>query len=298
MPVNESPPSGAPHHMTPATVSAPSVLEAVDALRGLVTGDVVLPGDASWDDARRAWNLAVDQRPAAVVLPESAEDVLAAVQAARAAGLRVAPQGTGHNAAPLGDLSDTILLKTERMRGVEIDPVARRARVEAGVLGAGVVGAAAQQGLAALAGSSHDVGVVGYTLGGGASWLVRTYGPASRHVVGADIVTADGRFVHADEQEEPELLWAIKGGGGGYGIVTALEFELLPITEVYAGALFFGFERAGEVLAAWAEWTKPAPDEVTSIGRMLQFPPIPDLPEFLRGRSFAVIEAAYLGDEA
>jgi hypothetical protein len=281
-----------------ASASAPSVLEAVDALRGLVAGDVVLPGDASWDDARRAWNLAVDQRPAAVVLPESAEDVLATVQAARAAGLRVAPQGTGHNAAPLGDLSDTILLKTERMRGVEIDPVARRARVEAGVLWAEVVEAAAEHGLAALAGSSHDVGVVGYTLGGGASWLVRKLGPASRHVVGADVVTADGRFVQPGADEEPDLLWALKGGGGAYGIVTALEFELFPIAEVYAGALFFEFERSAEVLSAWAEWTRTVPDEVTSVGRMLQFPPIPELPEFLRGKSFAVVEATYLGDEA
>jgi FAD binding domain-containing protein/berberine-like enzyme len=281
----------------PATLSAPTAAEALDVLSGLVAGAVVRPGDADWDEARRAWNLAVDQHPAAVVVPESAEDILAAVQAARAAGLRVAPQGTGHNAAPLGDLSDTVLLKTHRMRGVEVDPVARVCRVEAGALWGDVVPVVAEHGLTALSGSSHDVGVVGYTLGGGASWLVRKHGPAARHVTAAEIVTADGELVRADADTEPDLLWAIKGGGGSFGIVTALEFSLFEITEVYAGALFFDFERASEVLNAWREWTSTVPDEMTSVGRLLQFPPLPDLPDVLRGRSFVVVEAIYAGEE-
>ena len=146
-------------------------------LRARIDGDVVGPGDADWDEARLAWNLAVDQRPAAVAVPESAEDVAAVVAFARAEGLRVAPQGTGHNAAALGDLADTILLKTHRMRGVTIDPDTRTARAEAGVIWIEVVEAAAEHGLAALAGSSPDVGVVGYTLGGGLSWLA----PQARH---------------------------------------------------------------------------------------------------------------------
>ena len=148
----------------------------VDALRTAIAGDVVVPGDAGYDAARVAWNLAVDQRPAAVVLPESAGDVVAAVRAARAAGLRVAAQGTGHNAGPLGDLSDTMLVKTERMRGVSVDAENRRVRVDAGVTWGEVVGPVQEHGLAALAGSSHDVGVVGYTLGGGLSWLARSKG--------------------------------------------------------------------------------------------------------------------------
>ncbi|HEY2637047.1 MAG TPA: FAD-binding oxidoreductase [Solirubrobacteraceae bacterium] len=286
--------------MTPATTLAarPSVAEALDALTALVEGDVVQPGQDGWDDARQAWNLAVDQRPAAVVLPECAEDVLATVQAARAAGLRVAPQGTGHNAGPLGDLSDTILLTTSRMRGVEIDPVAKVARVEAGALWADVVAPAAEYGLAALSGSSHDVGVVGYTLGGGASWLVRKYGPAARYVQAVEIVTADGELIRADAENHADLLWAVRGGGGSFGVVTALEFGLFEITEVFAGALFFPYERSEEVLTAWARWTKDMPNEMTSVGRMLQVPPIPELPEFLRGQSFAVIEAIYCGDPA
>ena len=144
----------------------------VGPLRNLLDGDVVAPGESDWDEARLAWNLAVDQQPAAVVLAESAADVAATVAFAKAHALRVAPQGTGHGAAAMGDMSDTILLKTERMRGVTIDPEQRIARAEAGTIWIEVVEAAAEHGLAALAGSSPDVGVVGYTLGGGLS-LVR-----------------------------------------------------------------------------------------------------------------------------
>jgi FAD/FMN-containing dehydrogenase len=259
---------------------------------------LVFPGDPGWDDVRRAWNLAVDQRPVAVALPESVDDVTAVVELANREGLRVAAQCTGHNAAPLGSLEKTILLKTSRMRRVEIDPVARTARVEAGVLWAEVSEAAAEHGLAALAGTSPDVGVVGYTLGGGVSWLARRYGLASNSVVAVELVTADAGRVRADRDHEQELFWALRGGGGSFGIATALEFALFPVSEVYAGVLFWPIERAAEVLAAWREWVDTVPDEVTSVGRLLQFPPIPDVPEFLRGRSFVVVEATVLADEA
>jgi len=172
----------------------------------------VTPSDETWDEARQAWNLAVDQRPAAVVYAESADDVVATVDFARVRGLRVAPQGTGHNAAPLGPLAETVLLETSRMRAVAIDPESRTARVEAGVLWLEVVEAAAEHGLAALAGSSPDVGVVGYTLGGGLSWLARKFGIAGNSVTAVELVTADGRLVRADSDNEPELFWALRGG--------------------------------------------------------------------------------------
>src|SRR4051812_14280373 len=164
----------------------------VRALRARVVGDVVLPGDDEWEASRLAWNLAVDQRPAAVVLAETAEDVVAAVDFAREHRLRVAPQGTGHNAHPLGALDDTILLKTERMRRVRIDPDGRRARVEAGVLWAEVTEQAKEFGLVGLAGSSPDVGVVGYSLGGGVSWLARKHGLSANSILAVELVTADG----------------------------------------------------------------------------------------------------------
>jgi FAD binding domain len=262
------------------------------------TPKVIRPGDPEWDVARQAWNLAVDQRPVAVAVPKTADEVISVVRYARAHGFRVAAQGTGHSAGPLGPLDDTILVKTHHMRGVQVDPEARTIRVEAGVLWQEATDAAAEHGLAALAGSSPDVGVVGYSLGGGIGWLARKHGLSANSVVAVEIVTADGKLVRADADHEPELFWAVRGGGGSFGVVTALELRLYPIAEVYAGALFFPLERASEVLHAWRAWTGDVPEEVTSVGRILQFPPIPDLPEFLSGRSFVVVEAAsLLGEE-
>ncbi len=270
----------------------------IETLRSRISGDVVAPGDSNWDEARRAWNLAVDQRPALVVLPESADDVVAIVEYARANGHRVAPQGTGHNAGPLGPMPDTVLVKTERMRSVEIDPERLVARAEAGVLWIEVTQAAAEHGLAALAGSSPDVGVVGYTLGGGVSWLGRKYGLSANSVTAIELVTADRGLIRADPENHPELFWALRGGGGSFGVVTAIEFRLYPVRELYAGAMFWPMEDAERILNAWRAWVDDVPDEVTSVGRLLRVPPIPDIPEPLRGRSFVVVEAAYIGDEA
>jgi UDP-N-acetylenolpyruvoylglucosamine reductase len=267
------------------------------ALRARLQGELVLPDDDTWDEARRAWNLAVDQRPVAVALPETPDDVVAIVDFAREHGYRVAPQGTGHNAGPLGWLDETILLKTSRMRSVEIDPESRRARVQAGVLWDEVTSAAAEHGLVGLAGSSPDVGVVGYSLGGGVSWLGRRYGLAANSVTAVELVTADGRLVRADADHEEELFWALRGGGGNFGIVTSIDFRLYPVTEVYAGWLIWPIERATEVLTAWQDWTETVPDEITSVGRILNIPPLPEVPEPLRGRSIVVVEATLMGDE-
>ena len=271
----------------------------LDALGAEIAGAVLAPQDASWDVERRPWALSVDQRPAAVALPESADDVAAIVTFAAERGLRVAPQGTGHNAHPLEHrLGDTILLKTSRMRSVEIDPLRRRARIEAGALWMDVTVPAGDHGLAALAGSSPDVGVVGYTLAGGLSWLSRRHGLAANHVTAIELVTADGTQVRTDPDHEPDLFWALRGGGGSFGVVTAIEIDLLPIAQVYAGAMFWPQERACEVLLAWREWAEQAlPDEIISVGRIVNVPPFPEIPAPLRGRSFVLVEAVYLGDE-
>ena len=210
-------------------------LSSPSRLTSAPPGKVVVPEDVRFGEARRAWNLAIDQRPAAVTFPESPQDVAAAVLFARESGLRVAAQGTGHSAGPLGSLEDTILIKTERMRGVSVDPARRTARVDAGVRWLEVVEAAAQHGLSALAGSSPDVGVVGYTLAGGLSFLGRRYGLAANHVSAIELVTADGRLVRADREHEPDLFWALRGGGGSFGVVTAIEFELFPIAPGICG---------------------------------------------------------------
>ena len=267
----------------------------LEALRAAIAGQVFVPGEAGYDQARQAWNLAVDQRPAVVVEAGSAADVAQAVRYARAHGIRIAPQGTGHGAGPLEPLDGAMLLRTTRMRRVSIDPAARTARAEAGALWPDVTVPAAQHGLAALAGSSPNVGVTGYTLGGGLGWLARRYGLAANSVTAAELVTPGGDLVRADTDHEPDLFWAVRGGGG-IGVVTALEMRLYPVGELYAGDLLFPIQRAAEVLHAWRAWTDTVPDEVSSQGRMVRLPPAPQLPEPLRGRAFVKVEAAYLGD--
>jgi FAD/FMN-containing dehydrogenase len=264
-------------------------------LRGV---PVIGPGEEGWDAARQAFNTTVDQRPAMIATPLDADDIAAVVRYAADAGLQVAPQRTGHNAGPLGDLSESILLKTDQLQGVKIDAENRTARVRSGAKWEKVVPRASDLGLAALHGSTPDVSVAGYSLGGGLGWYGRKHGLAANSVTAIELVTADGELRRVDARNEPELFWALRGGGGNFGVVTALEFDLYPVSEVYAGVLFFPYERSSEVLHAWSEWTRSVPDEVTSVGRMLQFPPLPQLPPFLSGKSYVVVEAVFLGSEA
>jgi FAD/FMN-containing dehydrogenase len=259
---------------------------------------ILRPGDDGYDAARATFNVTIDQRPAAIALPRDADEVASAVAVAAEHGLRVAPQRTGHNAGPLGSLANTMLLRTDALDEVEIDVADHRARVGAGVRWQDVVGAASAHGLAALHGSTPDVSVVGYTLGGGLGWYGRAHGLAANHVLAIEIVTADGVLRRVDAEHEADLFWALRGGGGNFGVVTAIEFALLPIAEVYAGALFFPWERSDEVLHAWHEWTATVPDSITSVGRILQFPPFPEIPEPLRGRQFVLVEAVCLDGEA
>jgi hypothetical protein len=269
----------------------------LNQFRSRLRDRVVGPQEPGWNEARRAWNLAIDQRPAAVAVPESAQEVVAVVEVAREHGLRVAPQGSGHSAAPRGSLERSVLVDMSRMNAVEIDPDRPRARLQAGAQWQHVTGPAAERGLAGLSGSAPDVCVTGYALGGGASWMIRRYGLAANSIRAAEVVTAEGRWVRADADSEPDLFWALRGGGGSFGVVTALELELFPVRELYAGVLFWPQERAAEVLEAWHGWTAGVPEEMSSLGRLLNVPPLEQIPAQLRGRSFVVVEAAWLGDE-
>ncbi|HEX2126752.1 MAG TPA: FAD-binding oxidoreductase [Thermoleophilaceae bacterium] len=267
-------------------------------LRPHLGAKIVGPDDPGWDEARMAWNLSVDQHPAAVARPESADDVVAVVEVAREQGLRVAPQGTGHGAAPRAPLERSVLVDMSGMNTVEVDPERRRVRLQAGAQWQHVTGPAAEHGLAGLSGSAPDICVTGYAVGGGAGWMARRYGLAASSIRAAEVVTADHGQVRADAGSEPDLLWALRGGGGSFGVVTSLELELFAVRELYAGVLFWPQERAAEVLHAWREWTANLPDEMTSLGRLLSFPPFEEVPVPFRGRSFVVVEAAWLGDEA
>ena len=269
----------------------------LDGLRRRVRGAVLEPGEPGWDAATLAFNTSFTQEPTAVAVPEDGRDVAEIVRFAAANGLQVAPQRTGHNAEPLGAMDDVILLRTDRLRGVEIDTERLVARVRAGSKWEDVVPRASDLGLAALHGSTPDVSVAGYSLGGGVGWYARKHGLSTNSVLAIELVTADGTLRRVDHENEPELFWALRGGGGNFGVVTALEVQLYAIPEVYAGVLFFPWERSSEVLHAWLDWTRTVPEEITSIGRILQFPPIPELPEALRGGKFAVVEAVFIGSE-
>jgi FAD/FMN-containing dehydrogenase len=268
------------------------------SLRTRIKGDVVLPDEEAFAAARLAWNLSVDQRPVAVVSPESADDMVEVVRFAGENGLRVAFNGGGHNAGPITWDDHALLVKTSRMRKVEIDPVARRARVEAGALADALSTAAGEHGLAYLAGTSPDVGVVGYMLGGGISWVVRKHGLAANSVTALDVVTADGRLVHTDAENEPDLFWALRGGGGNFAAVVALECQLIELPEIYAGCFFWPIERATEILNAWRAWIDTVPEECSSLGRLLKLPDLPFIPDHLKARDFVMVEPAFIGSEA
>ncbi len=267
-------------------------------LQSRLHGQVLTDIDEAWDSARQTFNVLHDQRPAAIVRVASADDVAETVRYAAQRGLRIAPQSTGHNAGPIDGLEDALLVRTDALQDVRIDVAARRARVGSGVRWAAVSDPASEAGLAALHGSSRDVGIAGYSLGGGVGWLTRKHGLQANALTAVEIVTADGEVRRIDHDNETDLFWAVRGGGGNYGVVTALEFDLFPAPEIYAGALFFPFERAPEVMHTWHELVSAGlPDEITTVARVYQFPPLPILPELLRGKSFTVVQAAYLGGE-
>ncbi|MBX5442965.1 MAG: FAD-binding oxidoreductase, partial [Solirubrobacteraceae bacterium] len=215
-------------------------------------------------------------------------------------GLRVAAFGTGHQAPALPALDGTLLLRTELHAGagVTVDPARHVARVPAGALWADVVEAAAAHGLAALHGSSPDVGVIGYLLGGGLSFYARRHGLAADHVRAIELVSADGEARRVDAGHEPELFWALRGGGGGFGVVTAAEIDLFPIATVYAGMAVWPVEAAADVLRAWLGWAPGAPPEITTSLRILRLPPVPDVPEPMRGVPVVALDGVALADAA
>jgi FAD/FMN-containing dehydrogenase len=260
-----------------------------------IDGRVASAGDGDWDQARAAWNLAADQQPGAVAFVESADDVARTVAFAAANDLRVAGQGTGHGAVALGSLEDAILIKTERMHAIDIDPQAQTARVEAGVLVLELSESALAHGLSSMPGSSPDVGVTGFTLGGGLSWLGRRYGFACNRVRAIELVTAEGEARTVDAAEGEDLFWALRGGGGDYAIVTALHLDLVPVAEAYAGALLFPAELGADAVRAYRDWAATISDDVTSVVRFLRPPAMPDVPEPLRDRPLLTIDAACIG---
>ena len=264
-------------------------------LRSRFRGPLLRLGDEGYREARAAWNLNAQQWPAAVVVAEDATDVVAAVRFARAERLGVGVMATGHGTA--APCHGGVLVNTSRMTDVHVDPVMRTARVGAGTRWGDVVRAAAPHRLAGLPGSSSQVGVVGYLMGGGFGWLGRKYGFAASSLIQAEVVTADGEVVQASAHNNADLFWGLKGGGGNFGIVTSAEFALHPVENVYAGNLFYPFERARDVLARYGSWSRSLPDEMMTAVAFRRFPPLPTVPEPLRGKTFAAVRACYCGED-
>ncbi len=264
------------------------------AFESRLSGKILFPTNPDFDQSRAAWNAAVDQYPAVIVHPETPEDVVAAVSLAHELRLPVAVQATGHGVICAAD--GAVLINTSRLQGMKIDPEQKTAWVEGGVKWGKVLAEAQKYGLTPLLGSSPDVGAIGYTLGGGMGWLCRKYGLSIDSLLRVEIVTPDGVLRTASAEENPELFWALRGGGGGFGVVTGMEIRLHPVTQVYAGNLLYPAAMAKEVFTRFGQWIENAPDELTTSISLMNFPPIPDVPEPLRGQSFVIVRGCYVGE--
>ena len=270
--------------------------DTVAELADRIEGSVFAPHDAGYAGAIAGFNSRSRQRPCLVVAAATAADVRAAVRFAAARDMPVGVMATGHQPFPAED--DFLLVTTGAMRTVEIDAERGVARVAAGALWSDVVEPAQAEGLAPLNGSSPLVGVVGFTLGGGLSpFLGRSYGWAADHVVAIEVVTPDGELRRASPELEPELFWALRGGRSNFGIVTELEIRLFPVTSFYGGGIYFPAHDVEAVLRAFPEVVRDAPDAFTCSVALLNFPPVPEIPELLRGRFLAHVRVTHLGSD-
>ena len=273
---------------------SPEAHEALGSLASLVAGRLTTTADPDYDRARTPWVVNVDQRPAAVLEVADVDDVVAAVRWGAAYGVPVAVQPGGH--APRTTLDGTLLLRTRALQGIDVDPVRRTATVGAGVNWGQLCDALDGTGLMALCGSNPDVTVVGLTLGGGVSWFTRKHGFTANSVVSFDVVGADGELRHVTRSSDPDLFWALRGGGGDFAVVVRMELALFDAAEMYGGQLMWPVEHAVEVLRAFRDLALVAPRELSLWAHVMHFPPIPDVPEPLRGKSFVTVASTYLGD--
>ncbi len=259
-------------------------------------GDILTPGDLGYDEARVTYNAMVDRRPAMILRCTGAADVVDAVNLVREHGLLASVRGGGHSVAGLSVHDEAVMIDLSRMRGVHVDPGRRRARAQAGAELGDVDRETQLHGLATPAGVISTTGAAGLTLGGGIGWLRRKYGLTCDNLVSVEIVTADGQLRVADENQHPDLFWAVRGGGGNFGIVTSFEYRLHPVGPlVYAALPMYPAEDAAHVLRGWREFVADVPDEITSAAIVITMPPDPSLPEPLHGRAVVVTGGLYAG---
>ena len=256
------------------TLEKPSSFSSLpwSALDTAIGGDLLLPDNPHYDEARRVWNGMIDRRPAAIARARTTDDVVAAARFAREHGLEIAVRGGGHSAAGLAVLDDGLVIDLTEMNQVQVDPDRRIARAGGGATWADFDAATQAHGLATTGGAISMTGIAGLTLGGGLGWLMRSRGLACDNLIGAEVVLADGSVVRTSETEWPELLWGLRGGGGNFGVVTEFEYRLTPLDGMYAGLLLYPRERAVEAFQNYREQTASAPDELTTFFALLSTP--------------------------
>jgi FAD/FMN-containing dehydrogenase len=271
--------------------------ELVDGLKSHFRGDVLLSGDANYDEVRQIWNAMIDRKPALIARCKSAEDVVQSVKFAHAQDLLVSIRGGGHNIAGNAVCDDGLMIDLSLMKSVQVDANARTAAVEPGCTLADFDAVAQAHGLATPLGINSTTGVAGLTLGGGFGWLSRKYGMTIDNLLSADVVTADGRQMRASEKENPDLFWGLRGGGGNLGIVTSFEFRLHPVgPNVLSGLIAFPFDQAKSVITQFARFTETMPDELNVWMVTRKAPPLPFLPASVHGQEIIVLALCYAGD--
>jgi FAD/FMN-containing dehydrogenase len=267
----------------------------IEDLRAGVRGTVIGPNDEGYEEARRVYNAMIDRRPAAIVRTANAGDVMTALRAARDSELDVAVRGGGHSVPGFGTCDGGVVIDLSAMRSVRVDPVGRMARAEGGATWGDFNAATHAFGLATTGGIISTTGVAGLTLGGGIGYLARGHGLSVDNLVSADVVLADGRFVIASEREHDELFWALRGGGGNFGVVTSLDFAMHPLVDVYGGPMFFELSEAETILRAYREIIADAPEELGAFPAFQIAPPLPFIPEDRHGDTLIAIVACWAG---
>ena len=259
-------------------------------------GEIIQPGDPAYDSARRVWNGAIDRHPALIARATGVTDVQAAIRFARDHGLRLAIRGGGHNVAGTAVCDDGVVLDCSRMKGVWVDPVGRTVRAQPGLLWGELDRETQAFGLATTGGIISHTGIAGLTLGGGLGWLMRKHGLAADNLLSADVVSAEGEFLRANETEHADLFWGLRGGGSNFGVVTSFEYRLHPVGPiVLAGVILYPATQARDVLRSYREYIASVPDELTTIVVLRMAPPAPFLPPALHGQPVVVIGACYAG---
>jgi hypothetical protein len=278
-----------------ATVTA--AVDGIEIDEAAFRGNVVRPGDPDYDVHRKIWNGSFDKHPAVIVRCAGVSDVIAAVKVGRASGLPVAVRSGGHSFPGLSVADDALMIDLSPMKGVRVDPERSTARVQAGVLLGELDKETQAFGLAVPSGIVTHTGVAGLTLGGGIGWIQRKHGLSIDKLLSVDLVTADGEFVKASADENADLFWGVRGGGGNFGIVTEFEFQCVPLgTQVLAGPVIWPMEQSGDVLRFYRDWVAEAPDELMTIVVHRKAPPMPFIPEELHGQLVVMVVCCWAGD--